>query len=175
LTLENRDAAIDRGARILAEIVGYGLSNDCHHLTQPHPQGDAALATMQQACQMAGIEPRQIDYINAHGTGTALNDSSEAAAINRWAGKDVSSIPVSSTKGSIGHLLGAAGAIEAAICVMVLNEGWLPPSPSTENPDPACHFPIVQHAQERRCEYVLSNSFGFGGANATLVLRRGQE
>lgn len=172
MTLESLELAERRGATILAEIVGYGAATDRHHLTQPHPQGDAAVTTMTAACRQAGVVPAQIGYINAHGTGTALNDSSEAAAISRWAGDHANAIFVSSTKGSIGHLLGAAGAVEAVVCVMALHGGWLPPGCPVSAPDPACAFPLVTSPTDKRVEYVLSNSFGFGGANASLVLRR---
>ncbi|MGZ8898811.1 MAG: beta-ketoacyl-[acyl-carrier-protein] synthase family protein [Limisphaerales bacterium] len=177
LTLESLDCATRRGATILGEIAGYGAATDAHHLTQPHPLGEAAHATMRQACECAGIEPCQVAYINAHGTGTVLNDASEAAAINSWAGSDVAGIHVSSTKAGIGHLLGAAGAVEAAVCLMTLKEQWLPPMTTTTTPDPAVHFHLVQKpakAKElnRPFEYALSNSFGFGGANASLLFRR---
>ena len=172
LTLETLAHAQRRGARILGEIVGYGAATDGHHLTQPHPQGDAALASMRAACDAAGIGPSAIGYVNAHGTGTPLNDSAEAAAIQRWAGAHVSSLAVSSTKASVGHLLGAAGAVEAVVCLMALREQWLPPTVTLREPDPACAFPIVREPTESRLEYALTNSFGFGGANATLILRR---
>lgn len=172
LTLESLDHAVERGATILAEITGYGAATDRHHLTQPHPAGDAALATMSAACQQAGIGPGDIGYLNAHGTGTPLNDSAEAAAINRWAGDAAGRIRVSSTKGCIGHLLGAAGAVEAAACVMALQEQWIPAGAGVATPDPACRFPIVAGPESARIENMLSNSFGFGGANASLVLRR---
>jgi len=172
LTLETLESAQQRGAKILGEIAGYGAGTDAHHLTQPHPQGDAAWASMTEACRSAGIGPSQIDYINAHGTGTPLNDSAEAAAINRWAGQRAAKIPVSSTKSGIGHLLGAAGAVEAVICLMALHEQWLPPTSTLESPDPICSFPIVQKPTSARLEFALSNSFGFGGANATLIFRR---
>jgi 3-oxoacyl-[acyl-carrier-protein] synthase II len=172
LTLETLDGAEKRGAEILGEIVGYGAATDSHHLTQPHPQGDAALAAMIAATKNAGLEPEQIGYINAHGTGTPLNDSAEAAAINRWAGERAKTLPVSSTKSSIGHLLGAAGAVEAVICLMALRAQWLPPTSSLQTADPACQFPIVSRPTDAKFEYALSNSFGFGGANATLIFRR---
>ena len=169
------ESAAERKATVLAEICGYGACTDCHHLTQPHPEGDAALGAMQAACMVANIAPRDVGYVNAHGTGTPLNDSAEAAAINRWAGEAAAQIRVSSTKASIGHLLGAAGAVEALICVMALREGWLPPMRTTETPDPICRFGLVREPTEATIEYALSNSFGFGGANATLALRRWSE
>ncbi|MBI3874672.1 MAG: beta-ketoacyl-[acyl-carrier-protein] synthase family protein [Verrucomicrobia bacterium] len=172
LTLETLEAAQARGATILAELVGYGAATDVHHLTQPHPQGAAAVATMTEACRSAGLEPRDIDYVNAHGTGTPLNDSAEAVAITRWAGARTATLPVSSTKAGIGHLLGAAGAVEAAICVLALRGQWLPPMPATRTPDPACGFPLVTQPASARLTHVMTNSFGFGGANATLLFRR---
>ncbi len=170
--VESWDSARARGATILGEIAGYGAATDVHHLTQPHPNGDAALASMTRACAAAGVTPAEIDYVNAHGTGTPLNDSAEAAAINRWAGERAATLPVSSTKAGIGHLLGAAGAVEAVICLMTLQGQWLPPELSLQTPDAVCGFPLVTTARDARVETVLTNSFGFGGANASLVLRR---
>ena len=172
LTLETLDHATRRGARILGEIVGYGSSLDTHHLTQPHPNGDAALASMTAATQSAGLAPADVDYINAHGTGTPMNDSAEANAISRWAGERTATLPVSSTKSSIGHLLGAAGAVETVICLMTLREQWLPPTTTLQNPDATCTFPVVRKPTQARVEHALTNSFGFGGANASLILRR---
>jgi 3-oxoacyl-[acyl-carrier-protein] synthase II len=172
MTLETLEHAKARNAQIFGEIVGYGASTDAHHLTQPHPQGDAAYSSMRAACDSARLTPEQIQYINAHGTGTPLNDSAEAAAINRWGGARATNLPVSSTKSSIGHLLGGAGAVEVAICLMALREQFLPPTSSLETPDPLCSFPVVRKPTEARLEYALTNSFGFGGANASLVLRR---
>jgi len=172
LALETHDGAKKRGAEILGEIVGYGAATDAHHLTQPHPNGDAALASMTAACESAQLACEKIGYINAHGTGTPLNDSAEAAAINRWAGARAKDIPVSSTKSSIGHLLGGAGAVETVICLMALREQWLPPTSTVRTPEPLCQFPIVREPRETKLEYALTNSFGFGGANATLILRR---
>lgn len=177
LALESLESAQKRGAAILGEIAGYGAATDAHHLTQPHPQGEAALATMRAACRDAGIPPARISYLNAHGTGTPLNDSSEAAAINAWAGEHVRDIYVSSTKAGIGHLLGAAGAVESALCLMALKEQWLPPMTATREPDRAVQFTLVQKPMKakelnRPFEYALSNSFGFGGANASLIFRR---
>jgi 3-oxoacyl-[acyl-carrier-protein] synthase II len=172
VNLETLESAQRRGAEILGELTGYGTSIDGHHLTQPHPQGNTTLTVMKQACASAGIAPGEIDYLNAHGTGTLLNDSSEALAINEWAGRRAATLPVSSTKASIGHLLGGAGAVEAVVCLMTLREQWLPPEIEFETPDLACKFPIVNRPQDTRVNVALSNSFGFGGVNATLILRR---
>jgi 3-oxoacyl-[acyl-carrier-protein] synthase II len=172
LALESLDHARARGAEILGEIIGYGAATDIHHLTQPHPDGDAALAAMSAACACAGVAPEQVDYVNAHGTATPQNDATEAAAINRWAGQRAAALPVSSTKASIGHLLGAAGAVEAVVCLMALRGQWLPPQAAIETPDPACRFKIVRQPADARLEIALSNSFGFGGSNASLVFRR---
>lgn len=172
LTLETLEHAARRHANILGEIVGYGAVTDGHHLTQPHPQGDAALAAMNAACESARISPDEIGYVNAHGTGTPLNDSAEAAAINRWAGARAKTLLVSSTKASIGHLLGAAGAVEVVICLMALSGRWLPPTSTLQTPEVACAFPILRRPMEIKVEYALTNSFGFGGANASLILRR---
>ncbi|MGA3268208.1 MAG: beta-ketoacyl-[acyl-carrier-protein] synthase family protein [Verrucomicrobiota bacterium] len=172
LTLETLDHARRRGAEILGEIAGYGAVTDVHHLTQPHPEGKAALAAMTAACAAAGVARQQIDYVNAHGTATVQNDATETAAINRWAGARAPILPVSSTKASIGHLLGAAGAVEAVICLMALREQWLPPQIGLGQPDPACRFHVVRQPADAKLNMALSNSFGFGGANATLVFRR---
>ncbi len=170
VVLESRDAARARGARAIATVLGYGAATDIHHLTQPHPQGDAALATMTAACRMAGLAPEEIDYINSHGTGTPRNDVAEAAAIRRWAGEAVTGVKVSSTKSAIGHLLGGAGAVESVICLMCLEGQWLPANLHVREIDPACEFDLVRDSREARVRAVLTNSFGFGGANATLVL-----
>jgi 3-oxoacyl-[acyl-carrier-protein] synthase II len=174
LCLETLDHARRRDVPILGEIVGYSTAIDQHHLTQPHPQGETALAVMKRASEAAGVAPEDVDYINAHGTGTVLNDSSEALAISRWAGNRAPALPVSSTKAGIGHLLGAAGAVEAVICIMALHEQWLPVQAAFDHPDPACNFPIVRAPRDARVNVALSNSFGFGGVNATLVFRRWQ-
>src|SRR5262249_39007130 len=131
-----------------------------------------AFAAMTAACQSARLSPEQIGYVNAHGTGTPLNDSAEAAALNRWAGARAKSLPVSSTKSSIGHLLGAAGAVEVAICLMALSGHWLPPTSTLQTLEPLCSFPVLQKPIDLKIEYALTNSFGFGGANASLILRR---
>jgi 3-oxoacyl-[acyl-carrier-protein] synthase II len=172
LTLETLEHAQKRDAEILGEIIGYGATTDTHHLTQPHPEGDAALAAMTAACTRAKISPEQIDYVNAHGTATPQNDATETVAINRWAGEHVKKLPVSSTKSSTGHLLGGAGAVEAVVCLMALRGQWLPPQISSGGIDPACRFKIVREPVDAKIEMALSNSFGFGGANASLVFRR---
>ncbi len=167
--VESAASAKVRGARVIAEILAYGAATDVHHLTQPHPLGDAALATMQAACSMAGLAPEQIDYINSHGTGTPLNDIAEGNAIQRWAGAEVGKIKVSSTKSAIGHLLGGAGAVESVISLMALRGQFLPASLNIREADPVCTFDLVREPREARVRRVLTNSFGFGGANATLI------
>lgn len=170
--LERLDDALSRGADIIAEVCGYGASTDLHHLTQPHPQGDAALLSMSRACEEAAVTPAQVQYINSHGTGTPLNDVAEGMAIQRWAGADAAKVMVSSTKGSIGHLLGGAGAVEAVICLMALRDGFVPPNVPLQTADSVCTFDFVTAPRNARLDCVLTNSFGFGGANATLVMRR---
>ena len=172
VALETLEHAQRRKAPILGELIGYGTTIDRHHLTQPQPEGNAALTAMNLACDAARLGPKDVDYINAHGTGTVLNDSAEASAISRWAGPRAATLPVSSTKASIGHLLGAAGAVEAVICLMALRGQWLPVQAAFETPDPACNFPIVRQPRDAQVKVALSNSFGFGGVNATLILRR---
>lgn len=172
LALETLESAKARDAEILGEIIGYGATTDVHHLTQPHPEGDAALAAMQEACAAAKINPADIHYANAHGTATIHNDASEAVALRRLRGDCISSLQVSSTKASIGHLLGAAGAVEALICLMSLRGQWLPPQTCVDQIDPACNFKLVRESTDAPIDIALSNSFGFGGANASLILRR---
>jgi 3-oxoacyl-[acyl-carrier-protein] synthase II len=172
LALESFESAQRRGAEILGEIIGYGATMDIHHLTQPHPEGTAALTAMKAACAAAQVNPQDIDYVNAHGTGTPQNDAAEAIAIQGWAGERAGTLPVSSTKAGIGHLLGAAGAVEAVACLMALRGQWLPPQTTLETQDAVCRFRLVREPAEARLETVLSNSFGFGGANATLIFRR---
>ena len=172
VVLESLDSARARGAEILATVLGYGAATDIHHLTQPHPEGDAALLTMTAATRMAGLEPEQIDYINSHGTGTPLNDVAEANAVARWAGASSASVRLSSTKSSIGHLLGGAGSVEAVICLMALRGQWLPGNLGVREVDPVVKFDLVREPREAEVKHVLTNSFGFGGANATLVMGR---
>ncbi len=156
----------------MAEILGYGAATDIHHLTQPHPEGDAALTTMAAACRMAGVSPEEIDYVNSHGTGTPLNDVAEGRAIQRWAGESVAGVKVSSTKSAIGHLLGGAGAVEAVICLMAMEGQWLPASLNVREADPVCSFDLIREPRDASVRTVLTNSFGFGGANATLIFRK---
>lgn len=172
LAIESLGSAQQRGAEIIGEIIGYGASTDVHHLTQPHPQGDAALQSMQDACASAGLAASAVQYVNAHGTATIHNDSSESIALQRWRGDCISSLKVSSTKASVGHLLGAAGAVEAVVCLMALRGQWLPPETCVANLDPLCHFQLVRQPTDCAFEVALSNSFGFGGANASLLFRR---
>ncbi len=169
VVVESAASAKARGARVIAEILGYGAATDVHHLTQPHPLGDAALVTMQAACAMARVVPEQIDYLNSHGTGTPLNDIAEGNAIQRWAGEAVGKIQVSSTKSAIGHLLGGAGAVESVICLIALEGQWLPASLNLREADAVCTFDLVRTPREAAVRRALTNSFGFGGANATLV------
>ena len=161
-----------RQSAALGNIAGYSTATDLHHLTQPDPAGKAAIRTMTAACTQAGVSPAQIGYINSHGTGTPFNDVAEAAAIAAWAGDAVSGIPVSSTKSSMGHLLGGAGAVEAVICLMALKGQWLPASLNVREIDPAVRFDLVRQFRRSSLDYALTNSFGFGGTNATLVLQR---
>lgn len=172
VVVESAESAKSRGVGAIAEITGYGAATDVYHLTQPHPQGDAALVTMRAACEMAGVSPEQIDYINSHGTGTPLNDVAEGNAIQRWAGDAVSKIKVSSTKSATGHLLGGAGAVESVICLMALENQFLPASLNVREADPVCTFDLVRKPRDARVGRVLTNSFGFGGANATLIFAK---
>ncbi len=171
--LEDLDHALQRGANILGEIVGYGMSGDAYHITAPDPDGDGAMRSMKMALLRAGIEPRQLGYINAHGTSTLLNDKTETGAIKMALGEAAYSIPVSSTKSMIGHTLGAAGAIEALICLLAMRDGVLPPTINLTDPDPECDLDYVPNASRPATfDYAMSNSFGFGGHNVTLVLKK---
>ena len=172
LVLEDYDHAVARGAKIYAEIVGYGMSGDAYHITQPHPDGDGAVRAMKMALRKAGLEPSQVGYINAHGTSTYYNDKLETAAIKKVFGDGAP--PVSSTKSMIGHTLGAAGAIEAMICILAMRDSKLPPTINYTTPDPECDLDYIPNvARDASAEYALSNSFGFGGHNVTLLLKRG--
>lgn len=169
MLLEAEDA---RQSDALGDVAGYSTATDLHHLTQPDPEGKAAIRTMTGACAQAGVSPAHIGYINSHGTGTPFNDVAEAAAIAAWAGDDVKNVRVSSTKSAMGHLLGGAGAVEAVICLMALRGQWLPASLNVREIDPAVKFDLVQHFRRASLDHALTNSFGFGGTNATLVLQR---
>ena len=173
LILEELDHAKKRDANIYAELLGYGATDDGYHITAPLPDGDGAAVTMKVALADAGLPPEKIDYINAHGTGTELNDVAESAAIRRVFGKHTPRIPVSSTKSCLGHLLGASGAVELIVCVKVINESIIPPTRNLENPDPKCDPEmdfVPLKARETKVSAALSNSFGFGGHNACLVV-----
>jgi 3-oxoacyl-[acyl-carrier-protein] synthase II len=170
--LEAWDAARARGARIVGEVVGYGETNDAFHMTRPEPEGRWAAEALVQALGDAGLGPPEVDYVNAHGTGTPFNDAAEAAALGTALGPRARHVPVSSSKSAIGHLLGGAGAVEGILTALALREGWLPPNVNFETPDPQCDLTIVRAAaRPERLRFALSNSFGFGGANAVLAFR----
>lgn len=173
LILESLEHAQARGANILAELTGYGTTDDAHHISAPAENGAGAAISMKLALEDAGLGAEDIDYINAHGTSTPLNDKSETAAIKTVFGEQAYQIPISSTKSMTGHLLGASGAVEAVFCVMAIREGVLPPTINYQTPDPECDLDYVPN-QPRKVSprHVMSNSFGFGGHNATLVISR---
>jgi 3-oxoacyl-[acyl-carrier-protein] synthase II len=172
LILECLDQALDRGARIYAEVAGYGSSCDAYHLTQPPPDAGGAVGCMRTALADAELLPENIDYINAHGTGTPLNDVVETRAIKSVFGAEAYRIPVSSTKSMTGHLIGAAGGVEAAFCALAIRHATIPPTINLDHPDPACDLDYVPHKARRApIETAMSNSFGFGGTNAALVLK----
>jgi len=173
LVLESLEYAQGRGARILAEVTGYGTSDDAYHISAPAENGAGAALCMNLALESANLRPEEVDYINAHGTSTLLNDKSETAAIKTVFGAQAYKVPISSTKSMTGHLLGASGALEAAVCVQVLLDGLLPPTINYETPDPECDLDYVPNrARQKAVRHVMSNSFGFGGHNATLILSR---
>ncbi len=173
LVLEEYEHAKKRGAKIYAEVVGYGLSGDAYHITAPAEDGDGAFRAMRQALRNAKLNPEDIDYINAHGTSTPLGDVVEVRALKRLFGEHAKKLAVSSTKSSIGHLLGAAGSIEALFCALALRDGVMPPTLNLDNPSEECDLNFIPHqAQERPLKIVMSNSFGFGGTNACLILRQ---
>jgi len=170
LLLEEREQAIRRGAKIYCELTGYGMSSDAYHITSPAEDGSGMINVMRRALKDAGLQPTDIDYINAHGTSTPLGDKAETVAIKGVFGEHAYKLAVSSTKSMTGHLLGAAGGLEAAISAMVMREGMLPPTINHETPDPDCDLDYVPNqARPKQVRHVLSNSFGFGGTNATLV------
>ena len=176
LVLEELDIAKRRGAHILAEMVGYGMSADAHHVTAPSEDGDGAYRVMRNALRDAGLAPERIDYINAHGTSTELGDRIETIAIKRCFSEHAYKVAVSSTKSMTGHLLGGAGGLEAGITVMAIRDQVAPPTTNHETPDPECDLDYVpNHARPMRIEHALSNSFGFGGTNGALIFKRYSE
>ncbi|MBI5947848.1 MAG: beta-ketoacyl-ACP synthase II [Chloroflexi bacterium] len=173
LLLEGEDHARARGATILAELAGYAATSDAFHITQPDEQGEGAARAMKLALAQAGLQPDDIDYVNAHGTSTQMNDRLETLALKRVFGDYAYELPISSTKSMTGHLLGAAGAVEAVVSVMALRHGIIPPTANYEQPDPGCDLDYVPNvARAATLEAVMSNSLGFGGHNASLVFRR---
>lgn len=171
LVLEERERALARGAPIHAELLGYGTTNDGHHMTAPRPDGAQAARCIRLALADAHVRPADVDYVNAHGSSTPLNDSTETLAIHSALGERARAIPVSGTKGYYGHALGASGAIEAAICTLAISRGWIPPTVNLAEPGEGCDLDYTpQSGRNLRPRVVLSNSFGFGGINASLVL-----
>jgi 3-oxoacyl-[acyl-carrier-protein] synthase II len=175
LILEERERAIKRGAKIYAEVIGYGANSDAHHMTVPAPEGEGAARCMRLALKDAAIAPSDVDYINAHGTSTEYNDANETQAIKKIFGEHAFKVAVSSTKSMTGHLLGAAGAIEGVFSVLALRHGMIPPTINYDNPDPECDLDYTpNHARKADIHVVLSNSFGFGGTNACVIFRRAE-
>lgn len=173
LLLETEEHARGRGATVLAELAGYGATSDAFHITQPDENGEGAARAMARAMAQAGIEPREIGYLNAHGTSTPMNDKLETVAIKRAFGDHAKRVAISSTKSALGHLLGAAGAVEAAISIMAMQHGVLPPTINYETPDPECDLDYIPNiARKAEVDAVMTNSLGFGGHNASLVFRR---
>jgi 3-oxoacyl-[acyl-carrier-protein] synthase II len=173
LLLEELERARGRGAKIYAELVGYGMSADAYHITAPSEDGEGGVRVMGLALTKAGIRPDQVDYINAHGTSTPHNDRLETLAIKRCFGEHARDVAISSTKSMTGHLLGAAGGLEAGIVALAIHHQAVPPTINLDHPDPDCDLDYVPHTSRRlKIEYALSNSFGFGGTNAALVFKR---
>jgi 3-oxoacyl-[acyl-carrier-protein] synthase II len=171
LVLESYEHARSRGANIYAELAGYGTTSDAFHMTAPHPDGIHAAAAMQEAMVSAGLEPTDIEYVNAHGSSTVLNDSTECKAIRLALGDHAGRVAVSGTKGLHAHALGATGAMEAAICAMALERGHLPGTANLLNLDPECDLDIIRPGgRDVQVKHLLCNAFGFGGVNASLVL-----
>jgi 3-oxoacyl-[acyl-carrier-protein] synthase II len=173
VVLEEYERAKARGAKIYAEVIGYGLSGDAYHVTAPHPEGSGAYRSMEMALKKAGLKPDDIDYINAHGTSTPMGDELELGAVRRLFGDALNNVSMSSTKSAIGHLLGGAGAVESIFCILALRDQIVPPTLNLDNPSDACiGVDLVPHvAKKREVRAVLNNSFGFGGTNASLVMR----
>ena len=171
--LEEYEHAKARGAKIYAEVIGYGLSGDAYHVTAPHPEGSGAYRSMAMALRKSGLSTADIDYVNAHGTSTPLGDELELGAVRRLFGSDLDTMSMSSTKSAIGHLLGGAGAVEAIFCILAMRDQIVPPTLNLDNPSEGCAgVDLVPHeAKERQVRAVLNNSFGFGGTNASLIMR----
>ena len=174
VVLEEYEHAKARGAKIYAEVVGYGLSGDAYHVTAPHPEGSGAFRAMEMALKKAGMTPSDIDYINAHGTSTPLGDELELGAVRRLFGNEIANVSMSSTKSAIGHLLGGAGAVESIFCILAMRDQVAPPTLNLDNPSEGCEgVDLVPHqAKPRPIRAVLNNSFGFGGTNASLVMKQ---
>ena len=173
VVLEEYEHAKRRGAKIYAEVIGYGLSGDAYHVTAPHPEGSGAFRSMQMALRKSGLQPSDIDYINAHGTSTPLGDELELGAVRRLFGDAIGSLSMSSTKSAIGHLLGGAGAVESIFCILAMRDQIVPPTLNLDNPSEGTEgIDLVPHtAKERKVHAVLNNSFGFGGTNASLIMK----
>jgi 3-oxoacyl-[acyl-carrier-protein] synthase II len=173
LVIEEMEHARDRGAPIYAEVLGYSLNNDAFHMTSPLPSGESCIRAMRDALADAQLKPEQIDYLNAHASSTQLNDSTETLAIKEVFGEHARTLPVSGTKAYTAHPLGATGAIEAGICALAIQQKWIPPTLNRTDPDPACDLDVVpNHGRAAELNYVLSNSFGFGGINSCVILGR---
>ena len=173
LVLEELEHAKARGATIYGEIVGYGSTADAFRITDSHDEGRGAIACIREALADARLNPEDIDYINAHGTSTSVNDSIETLAIKRTFGDAAYKVPISSTKSMMGHLIAAAGSVEAIVCLLTIRDGVLPPTINLDHPDPDCDLDYIPHeARRKNVDVALSNSFGFGGQNITLILRR---
>ncbi|MCL2149962.1 MAG: beta-ketoacyl-ACP synthase II [Dehalococcoidia bacterium] len=176
LVLEDMEHARRRGAKIIAELIGYGATADAFHITQPLPNGDGAARAIRQALARAKLKPADIDYVNAHGTSTPLNDRTETRALKAALGPHAYKVPISSTKSMTGHLIGAAGAIEAAFCALTIRDGLIPPTINLHHPDPECDLDYVPgKARRKQVKVALSNSFGFGGHNSVLILHQVEE
>jgi 3-oxoacyl-[acyl-carrier-protein] synthase II len=173
LILEELQFALKRKAKIYAELIGYGYTGDAYHITAPSPDGDGAVRCMRMALKDAGLTPEDVDYINAHGTSTPLNDMTETIAIKTVFGDDAKKVPVSATKSMTGHLLGAAGSTEAIFAILSIRDGIMPPTINYEEPDPQCDLDYVPNVARRKpLKIAMSNAFGFGGTNATLIFRK---
>lgn len=173
IVLENYDKAVARGARIIAELVGFGSSSDAHHITAPHPEGMGALLCMEQTIELSGVAREEVGYINAHGTSTPLGDVAETEAIKKVFGEHAYKLNVSSTKSMTGHLLGAAGGLESIFCIKALETGILPPTINLENQDPKCDLDYVANESKKKdIKYALNNSFGFGGTNSSTLFKK---